>query len=82
MLLTLPLFHTDGLMVGAHGTFVAWASAELRRRFDAAEVYDALLDGGFTIFFGVPTMYARLLREPAGRTERKDPRARSRGEDR
>ncbi len=70
LLLTLPLFHTHGLMVGAHGTFFAGASAELKRKFDAAEVYDALLEGSFTMFFGVPTMYTRLLREAAERDER------------
>src|ERR687883_1486774 len=70
LLLTLPLFHTHGLMVGAHGTFFAGASAELRRKFDAAEVYDALLEGSFTMFFGVPTMYARLVREAKSRDER------------
>src|ERR687886_944426 len=69
LLLSLPLFHTHGLMVGAHGTFFAGASAELWRRFDAAEVYDALLEGSFTMFFGVPTMYTRLLREAATRDE-------------
>ena len=73
LLLTLPLFHTHGLMVGAHGTVLSGASAELRRGFDAAEVYDGLLDGRFTMFFGVPTMYARLLREAAGRAERPRP---------
>jgi malonyl-CoA/methylmalonyl-CoA synthetase len=70
LLLSLPLFHTHGLMVGAHGTFFAGASAELWRKFDAAEVYDALLEGSFTIYFGVPTMYTRLLREAATRDER------------
>jgi malonyl-CoA/methylmalonyl-CoA synthetase len=73
LLLTLPLFHTHGLMVGAHGTFFTGASAELHRRFDAAAVYDALLSGGFTMFFGVPTMYARLLRDAEGRSERPPP---------
>ena len=70
LLLTLPLFHTHGLMVGAHGTLLAGASAELCRAFDAAEVYDALLEGPFTMFFGVPTMYTRLLQEAEGRSER------------
>jgi len=73
LLLTLPLFHTHGLMVGAHGTFFSGASAELRRKFDAAAVYDALLEGPFTMFFGVPTMYTRLLREAEEREERPSP---------
>jgi malonyl-CoA/methylmalonyl-CoA synthetase len=73
LLLTLPLFHTHGLTVGAHGTLFAGASAELWRRFDAAEVYDALLGGSFTIFFGVPTMYTRLIREAESRDERPQP---------
>jgi malonyl-CoA/methylmalonyl-CoA synthetase len=70
LLLTLPLFHTHGLMVGAHGTFFTGASAELQRKFDAAAVYDALLGGSFTMFFGVPTMYTRLLQEAKTREER------------
>jgi malonyl-CoA/methylmalonyl-CoA synthetase len=73
LLLTLPLFHTHGLMVGAHGTFFSGASAELRRKFDAAAVYDALLEGPFTMFFGVPTMYTRLLREAEACEERPSP---------
>ncbi len=73
LLLTLPLFHTHGLMVGAQGTFFSGASAELRRKFDAAEVYDALLGDSFTMFFGVPTMYTRLLREAEDREERPSP---------
>src|ERR671933_2719236 len=48
-------------------------TAEMWRKFDAAEVYDALLEGSFTMFFGVPTLYPRLLREPAGRDERPRP---------
>lgn len=73
LLLALPLFHTHGLMVGAHGTFFMGSSAELHRRFDAAKAYDALLAGRVTMFFGVPTMYTRLLREAAQRDERPAP---------
>src|SRR5829696_7306053 len=73
LLLALPLFHTHGLMVGAHGTLFAGASAELHRSFDASRVYDALLGGSFTMFFGVPTMYTRLLREAESRDERPRP---------
>ena len=73
LLLTLPLFHTHGLTVGAHGTLYMGASAELHRRFDAEAVYDALLAGETTMFFGVPTMYTRLLREARSRDERPEP---------
>ena len=73
LLLTLPLFHTHGLMVGAHGTLFTGASAQLYSRFDPARVYDALLEGSVTMFFGVPTMYVRLLREARGRERRPRP---------
>ena len=73
LLLALPLFHTHGLMVGAHGTFLTGAGAELHRKFDAAEAYDVLLEGRVTMFFGVPTMYTRLLREAETRDERPRP---------
>src|SRR5829696_6437065 len=73
LFLALPLFHTHGLMVGAHGTFLTGSGAELHRKFDAAAAYDALLDGRVTMFFGVPTMYTRLLREAGARDERPRP---------
>jgi malonyl-CoA/methylmalonyl-CoA synthetase len=73
LLLALPLFHTHGLMVGAHGTLLTGSSAELREKFDATEAYDALLAGRVTMFFGVPTMYTRLLREAEARKERPPP---------
>jgi malonyl-CoA/methylmalonyl-CoA synthetase len=63
LLLTLPLFHIHGLGVGFHGTLVHGASLTLHRRFDAAAVLAALEEGPATLFFGVPTMYGRLLRE-------------------
>jgi len=64
LLLTLPLFHTHGLMVGLHGTLLTGASAVLRRKFDATDVLAMLRDDpAITLFFGVPTMYGRLLVE-------------------
>jgi malonyl-CoA/methylmalonyl-CoA synthetase len=73
LFLALPLFHTHGLMVGAHGTFLMGSSAELHRKFDAAVAYDALLEERVTMFFGVPTMYTRLLREAEAREKRPAP---------
>jgi malonyl-CoA/methylmalonyl-CoA synthetase len=64
LLLTLPLFHAHGLMVGMHGTLFKGATVVLRRKFDAADCLALLKsDPEITLFFGVPTMYARLLAE-------------------
>ncbi len=66
LLLTLPLFYTHGLMVGMHGTLWTGASVVLRRGFDAADVLATLRgDPRISLFFGVPTMYSRLLAEAA-----------------
>ncbi|MBW6455246.1 MAG: AMP-binding protein [Trueperaceae bacterium] len=70
LLLTLPLFHIHGLGVGFHGTLVHGAALTLHRRFDAAAVLAALEEGPATLFFGVPTMYGRLLREADERPRR------------
>ena len=63
LLLTLPLFHTHGLVVGLHCALAAGATVLLRRRFDASEAVSTLLTGEPTLFFGVPTMYGRLVEE-------------------
>jgi malonyl-CoA/methylmalonyl-CoA synthetase len=64
LLLTLPLFHAHGLMVGMHGTLFTGASVILLPKFDAANVLATLRqDPQITLFFGVPTMYSRLLKE-------------------
>lgn len=64
LLLTLPLFHAHGLMVGLHGTLLCGASLVLRQKFEAVDVCSTLhKDTSITLFFGVPTMYARLLAE-------------------
>lgn len=63
LLLTLPLFHTHGLIVGLTTALAAGAGVRLHRRFDAARVVDELATGEPTLFFGVPTLYGRLVQE-------------------
>ncbi len=70
LLLTLPLFHTHGLVVGLHCALAAGATVLLRRRFDAGEVATGLIQGESTLFFGVPTMYVRLVEELKRRDDR------------
>jgi len=60
LVLALPLFHIHGLGVGLHGTLLAGASAVLLPRFDPGAVLDSAAVHDATLFFGVPTMYARL----------------------
>jgi malonyl-CoA/methylmalonyl-CoA synthetase len=61
LLLALPLFHMHGLGVGLHGTLHAGASAHLLPRFEPDAVLGAIAREGVTLFFGVPTMYHRLV---------------------
>jgi malonyl-CoA/methylmalonyl-CoA synthetase len=63
LLLALPLFHVHGLIVGLDCALAAGATVELRRRFDAAAVAGELAGGKATMFFGVPTLYVRLVEE-------------------
>jgi malonyl-CoA/methylmalonyl-CoA synthetase len=63
LLLALPLFHTHGLVVGLHCALAAGATVLLRRRFAAAAAVADLLGGAASLFFGVPTMYVRLVDE-------------------
>jgi malonyl-CoA/methylmalonyl-CoA synthetase len=64
LVLALPLFHVHGLGVGLHGTLLSGGSAMLLPRFDADAVLDAAREHDATLFFGVPTMYARLAGSP------------------
>jgi malonyl-CoA/methylmalonyl-CoA synthetase len=66
LLLTLPLFHIHGLGVGINGSLLVGGSIDLRPRFEAHEVLETLRSGACTMFFGVPTMYTRLIDEVRG----------------
>ncbi|MEO8526007.1 MAG: malonyl-CoA synthase [Caldimonas sp.] len=59
----LPIFHVHGLFVASHGALLAGAKMLWLDRFDAKKVV-ALLPRA-TVFMGVPTLYVRLLGEPA-----------------
>ncbi len=57
----LPVFHAHGLCVGVYGTLLSGGSAVLLPSFDPGAVADAVQAHGASLFFGVPTMYHRLL---------------------
>ena len=54
----LPMFHMHGLGAAINGSLTAGASMVVLPRFDPQAVVEAARDA--TLFFGVPTMYARL----------------------
>lgn len=64
LVLCLPLFHIHGLGVGLHGTLAVGGSAVLLERFDVDVVLNAARQQSATLFFGVPTMYSRLVESP------------------
>ncbi len=64
LVLALPLFHMHGLGVGLHGTLHVGGSAVLLPRFGPDAVFDAIGRHDATLFFGVPTMYHRLVDAP------------------
>jgi malonyl-CoA/methylmalonyl-CoA synthetase len=59
--LALPLFHLHGLVVGLLSALAAGATVRLEERFEAERAVDALAAGRATLFFGVPTLYRRLV---------------------
>jgi malonyl-CoA/methylmalonyl-CoA synthetase len=59
----LPIFHVHGLFVASHGALLAGAKMIWFGRFDARAVVEQLPRA--TVFMGVPTLYVRMLAEPA-----------------
>lgn len=72
LLLTLPCFHLHGLGLGIITSFLMGSSIALRRRFVAEEVLADLERSQATMFFGVPTMYNRVVALPDGSFEAHD----------
>ena len=68
-LLALPLFHVHGLGNGVHSWLLTGCRTRLLERFDRASAAETFLDFRPTLFFGVPTMYVRMLEieEPEAR---------------
>jgi malonyl-CoA/methylmalonyl-CoA synthetase len=64
LLLPLPLFHVHGLGNGVHTWLALGYRTRLLERFDKETIIQQFLDFKPTVFFGVPTMYVRLLETP------------------
>ena len=63
-LLALPLFHVHGLGNGLHCWLMSGCRMRLVPRFEHAKAAAEFLDFRPTLFFGVPTIYVRLLDIP------------------
>ena len=61
LLLFLPLFHCFGQNFILNGGLNAGATIILQRRFKQEDVLRAVQNHGVTMFFGVPTVFLRLL---------------------
>jgi malonyl-CoA/methylmalonyl-CoA synthetase len=60
-LLSLPLFHVHGLGNGLHCWLVSGCRMRLLERFSHQRAAEIFLQFRPTLFFGVPTMYVRML---------------------
>jgi malonyl-CoA/methylmalonyl-CoA synthetase len=63
-LLPLPLFHVHGLGNGLHTWLIAGCRMRLMERFERDTAAATFLEFQPTLFFGVPTIYVRLLDTP------------------
>ena len=63
-LLALPLFHAHALANGLHCWLISGCRMRLLERFDHRTATAQFLDFKPTLFFGVPTMYVRMLETP------------------
>jgi malonyl-CoA/methylmalonyl-CoA synthetase len=59
----LPIFHVHGLFVALHGALLNGSKMLWFSRFDPKAVIARLPEA--TVFMGVPTLYVRMLAEPA-----------------
>jgi malonyl-CoA/methylmalonyl-CoA synthetase len=61
LLLALPLFHVHALANGLHCWLISGCRMRLLERFEHLKATDEFLGFHPTLFFGVPTVYVRLL---------------------
>ena len=59
----LPIFHVHGLFVAIHGALINGSPMIWFGKFDAAKAIAQFARA--TVFMGVPTLYVRMLQEPA-----------------
>jgi malonyl-CoA/methylmalonyl-CoA synthetase len=59
----LPIFHVHGLFVAIHGALLNGSKMIWLAKFDPKKVIERMADA--TVFMGVPTLYVRMLAEPA-----------------
>ncbi len=59
----LPIFHVHGLFVASHGALLNGSTMIWFAKFDARATIERFNQA--TVFMGVPTLYVRLLGEPA-----------------
>ncbi|MET8679563.1 long-chain fatty acid--CoA ligase [Streptomyces sp. NPDC004647] len=69
----LPLFHTFGQTVAMNATFRVGATLVLQPRFDPDGAIALMRDEAVTAFYGVPTMFIRLLDSATGQPELPQP---------
>ena len=61
LLLALPLFHVHGLGNGLHCWLISGCRMRLLERFEHQKAEDVFRELHPTLFFGVPTIYVRML---------------------
>jgi len=64
LLLPLPLFHVHGLGNGLHTWLISGCRLHLLERFEHQKAAAIFTEVRPTVFFGVPTIYVRLLETP------------------
>jgi len=64
LLLALPLFHVHGLANGIHCWLMSGCKLRLQEKFEHQKAAQWFAEFKPTVFFGVPTVYVRLLDQP------------------